>query len=202
MWLRTWRERGLLRLLRLQLRGVPGHALRPLAPQFYRDCDVYGTVDFVFGDAAVVLQNCNLYARRPDPGQKNVFTAQGRQDPNQNTGKVAAAADLIPVQANFSSFLGRPWKAYSRTVFMQTNMDSIIHPRGWLEWNDTFAIDTLYYAEYMNRGPGAGTAAWVTWPGYHQLTDAADTSNCTVLNFVQGDLWLNTSSFPYTLSLS
>jgi pectinesterase len=167
------------------------HSLR----QFYRDCD-----------AAVVLQNCNLYARRPDPNQKNAFTAQGRHDPNQNTGipvhggKVAAAAaDLIPVQANFSSFLGRPWKPYSRTVFMQTNIESLIHPRGWLEWNGAFALDTLYYAEYMNRRAGASTADRVTWPGYHVLTDAA---NFTVLNFVQGDLWLSSSSFPCTLGFS
>ncbi|KAI5008892.1 hypothetical protein ZWY2020_009940 [Hordeum vulgare] len=143
------------------------HSLR----QFYRDCDVYGTVDFVFGDAAALLQNCSLYARRPGPGQKNVFTAQGREDPNQNTGiavqgcKVAAAADLVPVLANFSSYLGRPWKAYSRTVFMQSKMEALVHPRGWLEWNGTFALDTLYYAEYMNRGP-ADTSARVAWPGY------------------------------------
>ncbi|KAM0821315.1 hypothetical protein ACQ4PT_072326 [Festuca glaucescens] len=179
------------------------HSLR----QFYRDCDVYGTVDFIFGDAAVVLQNCNLYARRPDPGQKNVFTAQGREDPNQNTGisvqgcKVAAAADLVPVQANFSSYLGRPWKQYSRTVFMQSKMESLIHPRGWLEWNGTFALDTLYYAEYMNRGPGADTSARVAWPGYRVLTSAVDAGNFTVQSFVQGDLWLNSSSFPYSLGL-
>jgi pectinesterase len=179
------------------------HSLR----QFYRDCDVYGTVDFVFGDAAVVLQNCSLYARRPNPGQKNVFTAQGREDPNQNTGisiqgcKVAAAADLVPVQANFSSYLGRPWKQYSRTVFMQSKMESLIHPRGWLEWNGTFALDTLYYAEYMNRGPGANTSARVAWPGYRMLTSAVDAGNFTVQAFVQGDLWLNSSSFPYSLGL-
>ncbi|BAF22534.1 pectinesterase [Oryza sativa Japonica Group] len=180
------------------------HSLR----QFYRDCDIYGTVDFIFGDAAVVLQNCNLYARRPDPNQKNVFTAQGREDPNQNTGiaiqgcKVAAAADLVPVQANFSSYLGRPWKTYSRTVFLQSKIDSLIHPRGWLEWNGSFALDTLYYAEYMNRGDGADTSARVSWPGYHVLTNATDAANFTVLNFVQGDLWLNSSSFPYILGLS
>ena len=180
------------------------HSLR----QFYRDRDVYGTVDFVFGDAAVVLQGCNLYARRPDPGQKNAVTAQGREDPNQNTGivvqggKVAAAADLIPVLANFSSYLGRPWKLYSRTVFAQTKIEGLIHPRGWLEWNGSFALDTLYYAEYRNRGPGANTSARVAWPGYHVLTNATDAANFTVRNFIQGDLWLNSTSFPYTLGLS
>ncbi|KAJ6294503.1 hypothetical protein OIU76_022554 [Salix suchowensis] len=54
--------------------------------QFYKECYIYGTVDFIFGNAAVVLQNCMIYARRPMAQQKNVLTAQGRSDPNQNTG--------------------------------------------------------------------------------------------------------------------
>ncbi|XP_010536284.1 PREDICTED: probable pectinesterase/pectinesterase inhibitor 20, partial [Tarenaya hassleriana] len=58
------------------------HSLR----QFYRECDVYGTVDFIFGNAAVIFQNCNLFPRQPRQGQGNEVTAQGRTDPNQNTG--------------------------------------------------------------------------------------------------------------------
>lgn len=46
--------------------------------QFYRECDVYGTIDFIFGNAVVVLQKCNLYARRPSKGNGNEITAQGR----------------------------------------------------------------------------------------------------------------------------
>lgn len=180
------------------------HSLR----QFYRECDVYGTVDFIFGDAAVVLQNCSLYARKPDPNQKNIFTAQGREDPNQNTGisiqkcKVAAASDLIPVQSNFSTYLGRPWKQYSRTVFMQSLLESLIDPAGWLEWNGTFALNTLYYGEYMNRGPGSNTSGRVTWPGYRVITSAAEANNFTVASFIQGDQWLGATSIPFTAGLS
>ncbi|CAN1267131.1 Probable pectinesterase/pectinesterase inhibitor 17, partial [Linum perenne] len=54
--------------------------------QFYRECSVSGTVDFIFGNAATVLQNCTIYARRPMSGQGIMVTAQGRTDPNQNTG--------------------------------------------------------------------------------------------------------------------
>src|SRR4051812_33194604 len=54
--------------------------------QFYRECDIYGTVDFIFGDAAAVLQGCNIYARKPASGQKNTVTAQARTDPGENTG--------------------------------------------------------------------------------------------------------------------
>ncbi|RIA04596.1 hypothetical protein BRARA_K01158, partial [Brassica rapa] len=131
--------------------------------QFYRDCDVYGTVDFIFGNAAAVLQNCNIFARRPR-SRTNTITAQGRSDPNQNTGiiihnsRVTAASDLRPVLGSTKTYLGRPWRQYSRTVFMKTSLDSLIDPRGWLEWDGNFALSTLFYAEFQNTGPGASTS--------------------------------------------
>ena len=180
------------------------HSLR----QFYRECDVYGTVDFIFGNAAAVLQNCNLYARKPNPNQKNLFTAQGREDPNQNTGisiincKVAAAADLIPVKSEFKNYLGRPWKKYSRTVYLNSLMEDLIDPAGWLEWNGTFALDTLYYGEYNNRGPGANTSRRVTWPGYRVITNSTEASQFTVANFIQGNEWLTSLGIPFFSGLS
>ncbi|XP_047174739.1 pectinesterase-like [Vigna umbellata] len=180
------------------------HSLR----QFYRECDVYGTVDFIFGNAAAVLQNCNLYARKPNPNQRNLFTAQGREDPNQNTGisiincKVAAAADLIPVKSEFRNYLGRPWKMYSRTVFLNSLMEDLIDPAGWLEWNGTFALDTLYYGEYNNRGPGANTSGRVTWPGYRVITNSTEASQFTVANFIQGNEWLNSYGIPFFSGLT
>ncbi|XP_055813451.1 pectinesterase-like [Solanum dulcamara] len=180
------------------------HSLR----QFYRDCDVYGTVDFIFGNAAVVLQNCSLYARKPNENQKNIFTAQGREDPNQNTGisilsgKIASAADLIPVESTFKNYLGRPWKEYSRTVFMLTHIGSLIDPAGFLEWNGTFALSTLYYGEYMNRGPGSNTSARVNWPGYRVINNSAEASQFTVGNFIEGKEWLPGTGFPFYLNLT
>ncbi|ERN03161.1 pectinesterase [Amborella trichopoda] len=179
------------------------HSLR----QFYRECDVYGTVDFIFGNAAVVLQDCNLYARRPNPNQRNLFTAQGRVDPNQNTGisiqncKVAAAADLIPVQSSFKNYLGRPWKQYSRTIFMQSDIGDLIDPAGWFEWSGDFALSTLYYGEYMNRGPGADTSNRVKWPGYRVINSSSEASQFTVASFIQGNEWLPASNVAFYAGL-
>ncbi|KAG0488102.1 hypothetical protein HPP92_006648 [Vanilla planifolia] len=180
------------------------HSLR----QFYRECDVYGTIDFIFGNSASVFQDCNLYARMPNPNQKNIITAQGREDPNQNTGisiqncKVSAASDLAPVLSQFKTYLGRPWKKYSRTVFMQSFIDSLVDPAGWLEWNGTFALDTLYYGEYMNRGPGSETADRVKWPGYRVITSATEAEKFTVANFIDGNQWLGTYGFPFVSGLN
>ncbi|VFQ59613.1 unnamed protein product [Cuscuta campestris] len=179
------------------------HSLR----QFFRDCDIYGTVDFIFGNAAAVFQNCNLYARKPLANQKNIFTAQGRDDPNQNTGisvlnsKIAAAADLVPVQSSFKNYLGRPWKEYSRTVFMLSNIEGLIDPAGWLEWNGSFALGTLYYGEYRNRGAGSNTSARVSWPGY-RILNLTEATQFTAGSFIQGQQWLPATGFPFYLNLT
>ncbi|GMJ12731.1 HIGHLY METHYL ESTERIFIED SEEDS, Pectin Methylesterase6 [Hibiscus trionum] len=174
--------------------------------QFYRECDIYGTVDFIFGDAAAVLQNCNIYIRRPMTGQENTVTAQGREDPHLNTGiiihnsHVTAAPDLKPVQHLFKSYLGRPWKAYSRTVFMKTTLDDLIDREGWLPWKGTEYLNTLYYGEYMNTGPGANTSGRVKWAGYHLLTEA-EAENFTVENFLAGNSWIPGTGVPFDAGL-
>uniref|UniRef100_A0A2N9ETX0 Pectinesterase n=1 Tax=Fagus sylvatica TaxID=28930 RepID=A0A2N9ETX0_FAGSY len=167
--------------------------------QFYRDCDIYGTQDFIFGDAVVVLQSCNIYVRKPLSGQKNTITAQARTDPNENTGiiihnsRVAAAGNLGSVQ----TFLGRPWQKYSRTVFMKSSLDGLIDPAGWYPWNGNFALSTLYYAEYMNTGSGAGTSGRVRWPGYHVITSPAVAGKFTVGNFLAGNSWIAGTGVPF-----
>ncbi|XP_043706777.1 probable pectinesterase/pectinesterase inhibitor 34 [Telopea speciosissima] len=176
--------------------------------QFYRECDVYGTVDFIFGNAAVVLQNCSLYARKPMDQQKNTITAQNRKDPNQNTGisihecRILAAQDLESVKVTYQTYLGRPWKLYSRTVYMLSYMEDHIHPRGWLEWNATFALDTLYYGEYMNYGPGGAVGQRVGWPGYRVITQAAEAAKFTVAQFIYGSSWLPATGVAFVAGLS
>ncbi|PWA65937.1 plant invertase/pectin methylesterase inhibitor superfamily [Artemisia annua] len=176
--------------------------------QFFRECDIYGTIDFIFGNAAVVFQKSNLYARQPDLNQKNLFTAQGRDDPNQNTGisliecKIAAGSELIPNQTMFKSYLGRPWKQYSRTVIMKSYIGDLIDPKGWLEWSGDFALSTLYYGEYLNRGPGSSTSGRVTWPGYKVIMNETEAGLFTVGNFIQGGMWLNDTGVPYYIGLS
>ncbi|KAL4363534.1 hypothetical protein GQ457_04G009390 [Hibiscus cannabinus] len=174
--------------------------------QFYRNCDIYGTVDFIFGDAAAVFQNCNIYIRRPMSGQKNTVTAQGRTDPNENTGiiihnsRVTAASDMKAVQGSFKSYLGRPWQKYSRTVFMKSTLDGVIDSQGWLPWSGSFALSTLYYGEYMNTGAGASTSGRVKWGGYHVLS-AAEAGKFTVGNFLAGSSWIPGTGVPFDAGL-
>eukprot|EP01018_Ginkgo_biloba_P027976 Gb_01422 [translate_table: standard] len=171
--------------------------------QFYRECDIYGTIDFIFGNSAAVFQSCNILARKPLFGHQNVITAQGRTDPNQNTGfslqncKVSAASDLLPVKKSFPTYLGRPWKEYSRTVYMQSFLDDLIHPSGWQPWSPNFALKTLYYGEYMNSGPGAGTVRRVKWPGYRVITTVDEANKFTVAEFIYGNSWLPSTGVAF-----
>ncbi|XP_011090455.1 probable pectinesterase/pectinesterase inhibitor 36 [Sesamum indicum] len=176
------------------------HSLR----QFYRDCQVHGTVDFIFGDAAAVLQNCDIVVRRPMPHQSNMITAQGRDDPNENTGisimnsRVLPAFDFRDVKGRFRSYLGRPWKKYSRTVVLQTDLDGLVDGKGWKEWSGDFALSTLYYAEYMNTGAGASTADRVKWPGFHVLRDRQEAEQFSVRNFIGGESWIPATGVPFS----
>lgn len=171
--------------------------------QFYAADDISGTVDFIFGNAAAVIQGCEIRARRPGPGQEDTVTAQGRSDPNQNTGisihrcRITGAPDLggTPV------YLGRPWRRYSRTVVMGTFLDRSIAPAGWLEWSGQFGLSTLYYGEYGNTGPGVGTRRRVTWSGVHTLMSTSDATRFTVANFIVGDAWLPATGVTYTSGL-
>lgn len=175
--------------------------------QFFVKCYVAGTVDFIFGNSAAVLQDCDINARRPNPKQKNTITAQGRTDPNQNTGiviqksRINATTDLYAVKSTFQSFLGRPWQNHSRTVIMQTSISDIIDPAGWLEWDGDSGLDTLYYGEYKNTGAGASTSNRVNWKGFKVITSASEAQSFTPGNFISGSNWLPSTGFPYSLGL-
>ncbi|CAF1707853.1 hypothetical protein Bca4012_005860 [Brassica carinata] len=177
--------------------------------QFFRECDIYGTVDFIFGNAAVVLQNCSIYARKPMDLQKNTITAQNRKDPNQNTGmsihasRILATPDLQATSGTFQTYLGRPWKQFSRTVYMLSYIDKHVHTRGWLEWNtSSFALDTLYYGEYLNTGPGSALAQRVNWPGYRVINSTAEANRFTVAEFIYGSSWLPSTGVSFLAGLN
>ncbi|XP_020540673.1 probable pectinesterase/pectinesterase inhibitor 60 isoform X2 [Jatropha curcas] len=176
--------------------------------QFYKECYIYGTIDFIFGNAAVVFQNCIIYVRKPLKGQANMITAQGRNDPYQNTGisihnsQILPAPDLKPVVRSFQTYLGRPWMQYSRTVILKTYIDGFINPAGWSKWLDSdFALDTLYFAEYKNSGPGSSTRQRVKWKGYHVITSNIVASSFTVARLIAGQSWLPGTGVPFISGL-
>ncbi|KAL8553922.1 hypothetical protein ACS0TY_002253 [Phlomoides rotata] len=171
------------------------HSLR----QFYRECSISGTIDFIFGNGAAVLQKCKIFTRQPLPLQKVTITAQGRKDPHQSTG--FSIQDSY-VYATRPTYLGRPWKQYSRTVYINTYMSSMVQPRGWLEWYGDFALGTLWYGEYRNYGPGASLSGRVKWPGYNIIRDASTAAFFSVGRFIDGMSWLPATGVKFSAGLT
>nr|XP_024358730.1 pectinesterase-like isoform X2 [Physcomitrium patens] len=179
------------------------HSLR----QFFKDCTVAGTVDFIFGNSAAMFQTCNIVVR---VGQMNgsstrLLTAQGRIDPGQKTSLVFQNCSVYgtpeynalqraqPTQHRV--YLGRPWKQYSRTVFIYTYMSEIVQPQGWSPWKGQFALDTLMDAEYGSYGPGAANVsqriAWSTQLSFQQA------QRFSAQRLVQADSWLPAAAITY-----
>ncbi|CAJ2662104.1 unnamed protein product [Trifolium pratense] len=175
--------------------------------QFYKECIMSGTVDFIFGYATAVFQNCTILVKKGLPVQKNTITAQGGKYQGRPTGfsfqfcNISADSDLLPAIKSTSTFLGRPWHPYSKVIFMQTYISDVLNQGGWLEWNGSQYLDTLYYAEYNNFGPGADLRNRVKWSGYHMLNDSSQARIFTVAQFISGDQWLPSTGVPFISGL-
>ncbi|KAG8390271.1 hypothetical protein BUALT_Bualt01G0066300 [Buddleja alternifolia] len=171
--------------------------------QFYLECDIYGTVDFIFGNSATVIQNCNILPIRPMPSQQNTITAHGKFDPNQNTGLSIQNCTIWPAGnlTGISTFLGRPWKNYSTTIYYHSVMDSFIDPKGWLPWVGTSAPNTIFYAEFQNLGPGAVTKNRVNWRGLKLNLTPTIVKKFTVGKFINGDEWIPATGVTYKSGL-
>ncbi|WCJ19053.1 Plant invertase/pectin methylesterase inhibitor superfamily [Euphorbia peplus] len=169
--------------------------------QFYRECHIIGTVDFIFGNSAVVFQNCNILPRKPMVGQKNTITAQGRFDPNQNTGISIQNCTIWPFEnlGQVQTFLGRPWKNHSTTVYMHSWMGNLIDSTGWLPWIGTNAPPTIFYSEFQNFGPGSSTKNRVKWRGLKTINTKI-ANKFTVKEFLRGDKWIS-DTVTYRLGL-
>ncbi|KAI9101430.1 hypothetical protein K1719_023912 [Acacia pycnantha] len=177
--------------------------------QFYRDCRIFGTVDFIWGNAAVVLQNCTILVRKPLQGQPNMITAQGRDDPFQNTGiaiissQIRAAPEFRPVYHSFETYLGRPWHQYARVVVMKTYIEGLVNPLGWSLWdNSAVGEDTCYFGEYMNYGAGSSTKSRVQWSGFHVITNPNEANQFSVASFLASGTWLPGTGVPFTIGVN
>jgi pectinesterase len=131
--------------------------------QYYKDCYIEGTTDFIFGEASCVFQNCII------KNLTNSYITAAATTPNQQYGYVFFNCRLIADTAATKCFLGRPWRPYAKTVFINSDMGSHILPDGWNNWGNADNEKTVFYAEYKSSGAGANPAKRVKWS--KQLTE-------------------------------
>lgn len=131
--------------------------------QYYIDCYIEGTTDFIFGPATVVFQNCHIH------GKKNSYITAASTPQGHKFGYVFKDCKITTSAEATKLYLGRPWRPYAKTVFMNCELPESILPEGWHNWNKPDAEKTSFYAEYKSTGKGASVSTRVPWS--HQLSD-------------------------------
>ena len=130
---------------------------------YFSNCYIEGTTDFIFGSAIALFENCTIHSKH-----NSYITAAST--PNGNPyGYVFKNCTLTADSGVHKVYLGRPWRAYAKTVFIHCTLGAHICPEGWDNWKNPDREKTTYYAEYQNTGPGANPPARVGWS--KQLTD-------------------------------
>lgn len=132
------------------------------ARQFFKDCYIEGTTDFIFGQATAVFRDCEIHSKG-DSYITAASTAKGVL-----YGLVFRNCKLTAEKNVTQVYLGRPWRKFAQTVFLNCWMGDHIRPKGWDNWSDPDNEKTVYYAEYRNDGPGYKPKLRVNWS--HQLT--------------------------------
>jgi pectinesterase len=133
--------------------------------QFYKNCYIEGTTDFIFGAATCLFTDCDIYCKKGG----SYITAASTLD-TAAYGYVFIKCKIEGSAPDNSYTLGRPWRPYAKVVYLQCDLGSMIKPIGWDNWRNPENEKTAYYAEYKNTGPGNNPDQRATWS--HQLTDA------------------------------
>ena len=137
---------------------------------YFKDCYIEGTTDFIFGTSIAYFEGCTIHSK------KNSYVTAASTLEGQKYGYVFVNCKLTADEGVTKCYLGRPWGAYAKTVFIGCELGSHILPEGWHDWEKEGKPDTKknsYYAEYGNYGPGA-QGPRVKWAHSLKPKDLAD----------------------------
>lgn len=147
---------------------------------YFKDCYIEGTTDFIFGPSTVWFENCDIFCK----SNSYITAASTPQDVAYgyvfNNCHITAAENVEKV------YLGRPWRDYGYTLFMNCDLPRQIRPEGWHQWRPE-AVKTARYMEYNNRGEGAATDKRVAWS--KQLTKKEAQQITLERVFSRNDIW-------------
>ena len=132
--------------------------------QYYFNCYIEGTVDFIFGWSTTVFDSCEIFCKK-DGG----YITAASTDKSSKYGFVFIKCNITGDAPDSSFYLGRPWRSYSNVVFLRCKLPSLIKPEGWNNWGNPENEKTAFYGEYKNTGFGYQPAKRVNWS--HELND-------------------------------
>ncbi|GAF03765.1 pectinesterase family protein [Saccharicrinis fermentans] len=125
--------------------------------QYYENCYIEGTVDFIFGWATAVFYKCEIFCK-----DKGYVTAAATPE-GKPYGFVFLNCKVTGNAPDKSVYLGRPWRPYAKTVFIECELGDVIRDEGWHNWNKSEAEKNAFYAEYNNSGRGAVPQKRMSW---------------------------------------
>lgn len=170
------------------------------ARQYFTDCYIEGTTDFIFGPSTALFQNCRIRAK------SNSFITAASTTYGKEFGYVFIDCKITADSGVNKLYLGRPWRANAKTVFINCELPKAIVPEGWNNWNNPENEKTAFYAEYKSKGEGAAPAKRVKWSKQLNDKQAQRYHPSTVLSFnvkIEGvsGYWLSgkpAKSFDYS----
>ena len=175
-------------------KGPGEHKERIMGRHLYRRCFIQGDIDFIFGSGIAYFEECTIYSKLPM--DKDVSDA----DPDKIYGYISAASTPEGYEFGYvfkdckltsdcppqSIYLGRPWREWAKTVYINCEMGAHIHPLGWDDWGKPHGH--FYYGEYGSYGEGANPNARAAFS--HQLTED-EVTKYTLSNVLSGiDGWM------------
>jgi len=149
---------------------------------YFKNCYIEGTTDYIFGAGTAVFENCTIYSKET----ASYVTAASTPQENE-FGFVFIKSKIIGNAKENSVYLGRPWRPFAKTVYVDCEINSTIKPEGWHNWSKPDAEKTTFYAESNSKGMGANISKRVSWS--HQLTKE-ERKKYTTENILKGkDNW-------------
>lgn len=165
--------------------------------QYYNNCFIEGTTDFIFGSATALFDNCIISSL------KNSYITAASTPEYHSYGFVFRNCTLIANEDAPRVYLGRPWRPYARTVFIETIMGNHILPAGWHNWDNPDNELTAFYAEYMSQGVDIDQR--VSWSKQLTQDEAEQYTMENIFNGVDGS-WIpsvsSKSSAVYIITYS
>lgn len=124
---------------------------------YFQNCYIEGTTDFIFGGATAWFEKCDIFCK------KNSYITAASTPKNIEYGFIFNECRISVAENVTSMYLGRPWRAYAMTVFMNCELPKEINPAGWENWRKPENEKTARYAEFNNSGAGSDVSGRVSW---------------------------------------
>jgi pectinesterase len=159
---------------------------RIVGRQYYENCYIEGDIDFIFGSATAIFNKCEIFSKNRNMDNNGYITAASTVE-GKKFGYVFIDCKLTSDSKPNSVYLGRPWRDYAKTAFINCYMGNHITKEGWHNWHKSLAEKETNYVEYKSHGPGASNETRISWS--HILTDE-EANEYSIYNiFNQNDEW-------------